>query len=110
MKILCNLPLECFEDRQHYGDIELVTYGPPDRTWVDKMHYPPDVVFDPGRGTIHELFDLLPRGFCPDIVLIYWPDQDPIPKQLYECKVPVVGVMSDYNLTLPFITGLCVRR
>ena len=28
MKILCNLPLECFEDRKHYRDIELVTYGP----------------------------------------------------------------------------------
>ena len=106
MKILCNLPLECFEDRKHYGDVELVTYGPPHRTWVDKMFYPADVAFDSARGTIHELFDALPPGFRPDIVLIYWPDQDPIPKQLHECPVPVIGVMSDYNLTLPFITGL----
>ncbi len=106
MKILCNLPLECFEDRKQYRDIELVTYGPPHRTWVDKMYYPADVAFDPARGTIHELFDALPPGFRPDIVLIYWPDQDPIPKQLHECPVPVIGVMSDYNLTLPFITGL----
>ncbi|MHC4514163.1 MAG: glycosyltransferase family protein, partial [Planctomycetota bacterium] len=45
-------------------------------------------------------------GFRPDIVLIYWPDQDPIPKQLNECPVPVVGVLSDYNLTLPFVSGL----
>jgi hypothetical protein len=108
MKILCNLPLECFEDRQHHVDsgIQLVTYGPPHRTWVDKMFYPADVAFDPARGTIHELFAALPQGFQPDLLLIYWPDQDPIPKQLHECPVPVVGVMSDYNLTLPFIVGL----
>ncbi|MEE9125533.1 MAG: glycosyltransferase [Planctomycetota bacterium] len=107
MKILCNLPLECFEDRKHYpSNIELQTYGPPHRTWVDKMHYPADVEFDPAHGTIHELLGALPRGFRPDIVLHYWSDQDPIPKQLDECPVPVVGVMSDYNLTLPFITGL----
>jgi tetratricopeptide (TPR) repeat protein len=64
------------------------------------------VTFDPSRGTIHELFDALPQDFRPDIVLLYWSDQDPIPKQLDECPVPVVGVMSDYNLTLPFIAGL----
>lgn len=108
MKILCNLPLECFEDRKHYRDsgIELVTYGPSHRTWVDRMFYPADVPFDPSRGTVHELFAALPPHFRPDILLIYWPDQDPIPKDLHECPVPVVGVMSDYNLTLPFITGL----
>jgi len=108
MKILCNLPLDCFEERRHYEDvgIHLMTYGPPHRTWVDGMFYPADVPFDPSRGTIHELLAALPTGFRPDIVLIYWPDQDPIPRRLHECPVPVVGVMSDYNLTLPFITGL----
>ena len=106
MKLLTNLPLECFEPRDRYPDFEVVTYGPPDRMWVDNLFYPADVEFDPARGSVHELFEKLPEGFLPDALLIYWPDQEPLPGSLDECPVPVVGVMSDYNLMLPSVAGL----
>lgn len=106
MRILCNLPLECFDDRAAMRDVELCTYGPPDRMMVDGMHYPPDVAFDPSRQSWHELQAALPDGFEPDLVLIYWPDQEPLPADMEQCPVPVVGVVSDYNLSLPYLVGL----
>jgi hypothetical protein len=51
MRILCNLPLERFDDRAAMRDIELCTFGPPDRMMVDGVHYAFDVAFDPSRGT-----------------------------------------------------------
>lgn len=105
MKILCNLPLECFEPRDRLG-IELVTYGPRERMWVDGTHYPFDVEFDPSTGTIEELLARLPRGFTPDFLWIWWPDQEPLPRGLERCPIPVVGTMSDWNLTLPYVVGL----
>lgn len=106
MRILCNLPLECFDDRAHLHGIELCTYGPADRMFVDGVHFPFDVVFDPSRGTWSELAAALPKGFVPDLVLCYWPDQEPLPAGLHECPVPVVGIVSDYNLTLPVLGWL----
>lgn len=106
MRILCNLPLECFDDRAAMRDVELLTYGPQDRMMVDGVHFPFDVAFDPSRGSWHDLAAALPDGFVPDLVLIYWPDQEPLPAGMEHCPVPVVGVVSDYNLTLPYIAPL----
>lgn len=106
MRILTNLPLDCFDDRAAMRDVELVTYGPPGRMLVDGVHFPFDVAFDPSTGSWDELAALLPRGFEPDVVLLWWPDQEPLPAGLEHCPAPVVGVMSDYNLTLPYVAGL----
>ena len=105
MRILTNLPLDCFDDRAAMRDVELVTYGPADRMLVDGVHFPFDVAFDPSTGSWDELQALLPRGFRPDVVLLYWPDQEPVPAGLEHCDAQVVGVMSDYNLTLPHVAG-----
>ena len=106
MRILTNLPLDCFDDRAAMRGIELVTYGPKDRMLVDGVHFPFDVAFDPSTGSWDELAALLPRGFRPDLVLLYWPDQEPLPAGLEHCDVPIAGVVSDYNLTLPYVAGL----
>ena len=106
VRILCNLPLECFDERANLRNVELVTYGPPDRMTVGGKHFPFDVAFDPSRGSIEELLAALPAGFSPDLVLIWWPDQEPLPRDLQHCPVPVVGLVSDYNLSLPNITHL----
>lgn len=106
MRILCNLPLESFDDRANLRGVELCTFGPKDRMLVEGVHYPLDVEFDPSRGTIDELFAALPKGFVPDVLLLWWPDQEPLPKDLHRCPVPVVGLVSDYNLTLPTTTRL----
>ncbi len=106
VRILTNLPLECFDERAAMRGVELVTYGPRDRMLVDGVHFPFDVAFDPSVGTWDELQAALPPGFTPDLVLIWWPDQEPLPIGLEHCGAQVVGVMSDYNLTLPYVAGL----
>ncbi len=106
MKVLCNLPLECFDERAAMHGIELVTYGPRERMLVDGVHFPFDVEFDPSRGSWRELAARLPRGFVPDVLLFYWPDQEPLPADLETCPWQVVGVVSDYNLSLPYLAGL----
>lgn len=106
MRVLCNLPLECFDDRASLRGVELVTYGPPGRMDVDGVHFPFDVAFDPSTGTWEELLAALPAGFAPDVVMVWWPDQEPLPQGLERCPVPVVGVVSDYNLSLPYVAGL----
>ena len=106
MKILCNLPLESFEPRENYPDAEVVTFGPTHRMLVDGVFYPFDIEFDGSDGSVHDLLRALPPGFSPDFLLFYWPDQEPIPSDLEECPIPVVGILSDYNLTLPYVTGL----
>jgi hypothetical protein len=106
VRILTNLPLECFDERTAMRGVELVSYGPPERMLVDGVHFPFDVAFDPSTGSYDELVARLPRGFTPELVLLYWPDQEPLPAGLEHCPVPVVGVVSDYNLTLPYVAGL----
>lgn len=106
MRILCNLPLECFDERAAMRDVELVTFGPAHRMDVDGVHYPFDVAFDPSRGDWRQLQAALPAGFEPDVLLLYWPDQEPIPDGLEDCPWRVVGVVSDYNLSLPYLVGL----
>ncbi len=106
MKVLCNQPLECFGPRSSFGDIELVTFGSADRAKVDGVQYPLDVCFDASVGTIEELWRALPGGFVPDVLLLWWPDQEPIPAGLERCPARTVGVVSDYNVSLPAIAGL----
>ena len=106
MRILCNLPLECFDDRAAMAGVELVTFGPADRMLVDGVHFPFDVEFDPSRGSWQDLAERLPAGFRPDVLLLYWPDQEPLPDGLETCPWQVVGVVSDYNLSLPYLAGL----
>ena len=100
------MPLQCFDARENFAGIEFLSYGPGHRMWVDGVHYPPDILFDPSRGSIEELFAKLPQSFYPDLLLIYWPDQDPLPKGFQNCPVTSIGVISDYNLSLPYISGL----
>ena len=106
MRILCNLPLECFDDRKNLRGVELCTFGPADRMLVDGVHFPFDVAFDPSRQSIDQLLASLPNGFQPDLVLIWWPDQEPLPANFENCPVPTVGIVSDYNLSLPTTTRL----
>jgi hypothetical protein len=106
VRILTNLPLECFDERAAFRDVEFVSYGPPGRMQVDGVLFPFDVAFDPSTGSWDELAASLPHGFQPDLVLLWWPDQEPLPAGLEHCPVPVVGVVSDYNLTLPYVAGL----
>ena len=106
MRILCNLPLDGFDARSAMRGIELVTFGMPERCFVEGESFPFDVEFDSSTGSYRELAARLPAGFEPDLVLHYWPDQDPLPAGLEQCPVPVVGVVSDYNLTLPYLVGL----
>ena len=37
VRILCNLPLECFDEREALQDVELVTYGPPAMNAKEKL-------------------------------------------------------------------------
>jgi len=106
VRILCNLPLECFDDRAAMRGVELVTYGPPERMMVDGVHFPFDVAFDPSAGSWDELEQALPDGFVPDVLMIWWPEQEPLPAGLEHCPIPIVGVVSDYNLSLPALAGL----
>lgn len=106
--ILCNLPLECFDARDNFAaeDIEYLSFGPDDRMLVDGVHYPFDVSFDPSTGSIDDLLERLPGGFHPDFLLLYWPDQEPLPLELEHSPIPVVGVMSDYNLSFDLTHAL----
>lgn len=106
MKILCNLPLECFDDRATFPGVELVTFGPPGRMWIDGELFPFDVEFDPSTGSVRDLWRALPAGFEPDVLLLWWPDQEPLPRDLQHCPARVVGIVSDYNLSLPALAGL----
>jgi hypothetical protein len=106
VRILCNLPLECFDDRSRFGPVELVTYGPRHRMWIDGTFHAFDVEHDPSRESVDDLLARLPGGGVPDFLLVYWPDQEPLPRGLEHSPVPVVGVVSDYNLTLPYLGGL----
>ncbi|MBZ0150192.1 MAG: glycosyltransferase, partial [Planctomycetes bacterium] len=106
MRLLTNLPLSCFDEAIDGPDVQVLSYGPPDRMLVDGVHFAFDIAFDPSTGSWAELAAKLPRGFVPDALLIWWPDQEPLPSGLEHCPVPVVGVFSDYNLSLPYLAGL----
>ena len=106
MRILCNYPVESFQPRRDYRDVEVITYGPPDRKVIGGRHFPLDLAFDPSRGSLEELFALLPPGWRPDLVLLYYPGQEPLPRGIERCPVPVGGVISDWNLHFEQLWGL----
>lgn len=106
MKVLCNLPLECFAPRDSFPELQLLTFGPAGRMRVDGVLFPYDICFDPSTGTIEDLWRRLPAGFVPDLLLLWWPDQEPIPVGLERCPARVVGVLSDYNISLQAAAGL----
>lgn len=106
MRILTNLPLQCFDEREAMRDVEFVSFGPPGRMLVDGTLFPFDIAFDASTGSWHELAASLPPGFRPDLLLLWWPDQEPLPAGLEHCPLPIAGVISDYNLTLPWVAGL----
>ncbi|MFQ5504016.1 MAG: hypothetical protein ACE5F1_04360, partial [Planctomycetota bacterium] len=106
MNVLANFPYEMFGDREDYPFDRILTFGPPEGRQVGGELFSYDIPFDPGTGSIWDLLQLLPRDFEPDCLVFWWPDQDPLPEGLQNCPVPVVGVLSDYNLTLPYLTRL----
>ena len=105
MRLLSNLPLECFEPRASLAGFEIVSFGPPHRMWIDGTFHPFDVAFDPAVEGLETLFARLPPGFRPDAMLLWWPDQEPIPEGIERAPCPVVGILSDYNLSLPYVVG-----
>jgi len=105
VKILTNFPFEAYAPRAAYRDVEFVTFGHADGRQVAGTTYPFDIAFDSAGGTIEQLLAKVP-GAAPDLVLLIWPDQLSIPEGLERCPVRTVGVISDYNLSLPWITGL----
>ena len=106
MKILTNFPLEIFGAREEYPFDEILSFGPAQGRREGDRVYPFDIQFEAGHGSLGQLFSLLPEGFHPDCLLFWWPDQEPLPRDLECCLVPVVGVMSDYNLSLPYLTRI----
>ncbi|GDY02273.1 hypothetical protein LBMAG49_16020 [Planctomycetota bacterium] len=106
VRVLCDLPIECLDDLANLRGIDLVTFGMPDRMPVELVPQPFTVTFDSSRGTWQQLAAALPRGFTPDLVLFFHPEQEPLPGGMHLCAVPVVGVISDYQLTLPNLTAL----
>lgn len=105
MKILTNFQFEAYAPRSAYDGVEFVTFGPSGGRWIAGETYAPDLVFEPTTGSIDELLGMVP-GSPPDIVLLFWPDQMAVPRGLERCPVRTVGVLSDYNLSLPWITDL----
>ena len=103
MRLLTNFPLEQFGAREDYPFAEIVSYGPACGRRVGAEIFPYDVAFDAESESIEDLFARLPQGFEPDAIMLWWPDQDPIPVGLERCPVPSIAVMSDYNLTMPHL-------
>ncbi len=105
VRVLCNHPLDIFDDRSAMTGVELLTFG---RSCGHPTNpdVPYDIEFDASQGTFEELLAALPAGWRPDVVLIWWPDQEPLPEGLHLAPMPVVGVFSDYNLTLPYTCNL----
>ncbi|MCA8969925.1 MAG: glycosyltransferase family 1 protein [Planctomycetes bacterium] len=105
MHLLTNYPLELYGPRSEFPFESIVTFGPDPGHRIGDQTIPYDISFDASRRSIQELLSLV-DGPRPDIVMLWWPDQEPIPTGLEDSEVPVVGVMSDYNLTLPFCRDL----
>lgn len=105
MKLLTNFPLELFGDRAEFPFEEIRTFGPSEGRVVGDITVPYDLPFDASRGTLDELLHAL-GDFVPDAIMLWWPDQDPIPIGLEKSAIPTIAVVSDYNLTLPTQRGL----
>lgn len=106
MRVLTNFPFEMFGPRESFPFARIVTFGPPEGRRVGRDRFLYDIPFEPAAGTLDELFAALPPDFEPDLLWFWWPDQEPLPRGLERCPVPVVASISDYNLTLPHLTRL----
>ncbi len=106
MRLLTNFPFEMFGPRESFPFERIVTFGPPEGRKVGPETFRYDIGFEPACGEYETLLRSLPEGFEPDLVWIWWPDQEPLPRGLERAGIPVVGTLSDYNLTLPSLTGL----
>ncbi len=106
MRLLTNFPFEMFGERDEFPFEQIVTFGPPEgrRVGADVFRY--DIPFDASRATIEDLLVACPAGFVPDAIMLWWPDQEPIPDGLERAPMPVVATISDYNLTLPHVRRL----
>ena len=109
MRLLTNFPLELFGPRADFPFDEILSFGPAQGRQVGDLRVPYDYAFDAGRGSLDELLHGIQRqhaGFAPDALMLWWPDQDPIPIGLEDASIPSIAVFSDYNLTLPVTSGL----
>jgi hypothetical protein len=102
MRVLGNFPFEMFGPREEWPFEEVLSFGPSSGRRVGDAQFDYDIPFDGGEASIHQLLSSLPAGFAPDAILLLWPDQEPIPRDLEQSPVPVIAIVSDYNLTLPF--------
>lgn len=59
-----------------------------------------DAGYVAGRDGIQEVFARLPEGWRPDLVIFAFPEFMVIPADLARCPVPVIALVSDWNLGL----------
>ncbi|NIM05461.1 MAG: hypothetical protein GTN69_07510, partial [Armatimonadetes bacterium] len=59
----------------------------------------PDVGFDLCGDTIHDIAARVPGG-PPDLMLVWEPGWQALPRAIEEAPFPVVALLSDWNLTL----------
>lgn len=104
MRVLTNHPLQLFGARDEYP-FAWTSFGPAAGHVIGDRTVPYDLPFDASRGSIHEVLALAGEP-APDAILLFWPDQEAIPRDLERVEVPVIGVFSDYNLSLALCTGL----
>jgi Flp pilus assembly protein TadD len=69
------------------------------RCYADPLARHPDVQVDLANDTIHDIVKRTPGG-PPDLVLIWEPGWLALPKNIEASPVPVVALLSDWNLTL----------
>ncbi len=108
MHLLTNFPFEMFGERKSFP-FEYLSFGPAMGRKVGNRIFPYDISIDTSSASIediHREVERLAGDFRPDAMMLWWPDQEPLPEGLERCPYPVVGVMSDYNLTLPCQTRL----
>ncbi|MEZ5990297.1 MAG: glycosyltransferase [Planctomycetota bacterium] len=106
MNLLVNFPLEMFGPREEFPFARILSFGPAEGRLEGTTRFGFDLGFDGHAQGFDELMAMLPADFEPDALLFFWPDQEPVPEGLERAPFPVVGLLSDYNLSLPHVTGL----
>ncbi len=108
MRLLTNFPFEMFGEREAFP-FEYLSFGPAMGRQVGNRRFNYDILIDASSASIEDIHQEIEHragNFRPDAMMLWWPDQEPLPEGLERCPYPVVGVMSDYNLTLPCQTRL----
>jgi hypothetical protein len=108
MRLLTNFPFEMFGDREDFP-FTYLSFGPKKGRTVGDQTFQYDLPIDTSSSSIediHRALEIVQEGFQPDAMMLWWPDQEPLPEGLERCPYPVVGVMSDYNLSLTLQTRL----